>query len=939
MTAYASDPILIPCKGCLVKVEGSEIARVIEIRRDSGRCDLKLRMRNGAVSWSDLEELRSGFSVGHEVEYVADRFRGQGFGTGVVQATRTLGGFDQVCIQFQETGATCWLPYETVRLVAPVETRLLKGDCGQYADHAERFRLRVLSKMLETWDANTGAFGRLDIDPLPHQLHVARKVVTSGAPGWLLADDVGLGKTIEVGLILHALNKRGRGRRVLIVCPASLTQQWQDEMMRKFERTFEIYGSNFSPDTPEMLRARDSVIVSIDVAKRDNHSTIFAEGGGWDVIVFDEAHHLGRSETGERTERFRLAERLRLLSPLLLLLTATPHQGKTGRFAALLELARPDMVREIGMIAMEPQVVGDIVIRNYKPDVTDAKGELIFRGHDTQRIMVTPSPEMIAFDRNLRAYLKRGYGIAQASGAGRAIGFVMTTYRKLSSSSLEAIRRALHRRLMRLRNEAIGEGERTSVEDYLTADDLDRDLPLDELKKAFEQAAFFADEPEMVANLVRQADALRGHDAKLTMFLDDVVAPLVICGEALLIFTEYRATQDYLAGAIIARFSEVNKVGLINGSMTSKEKMSVVKAFNAGETQVTVSTEAGAEGLNMQERCHILVNYDLPWNPSRLVQRIGRLYRYGQEKRVQVINLQVDDGFDNHAISMMLERVDAIARDLSAVIEENREALEAQIVGELLSRIDMEDILARAGSVPAERTRDEIDRATQVARDAQEIEMDLLQYADRHHGTAQSGLDGSHMMAFAVGMAPHLGIAVRSLSRDGEVLEIELPEKLVDSLPRFGRRRVLRLTSSPTRARRSEDLEPLDFDNPLVRRMAEEARKRKFDGLMADAKLDIGGSGLCVYLLRWQDLAGTLLEEEIVPVITSAAEHARILPVEKLGSLLLNPWPSTINPRRDKVEISRDAMRDALITHWRAGARINRFPGAESAFAAAHGSQ
>ena len=927
---------LTPCAGCMVRdpQNPKRIIRVMKAKSNGNRVEVETRDANGKISLYPIAALTSGFQVGHEVECSTLGIGAGSQGTGTILATRRLGGFEQVSVQFHETGETRWLPYETVRLVAPVQSRLTRGDYGREPDHAERFRLRTLSKMLETWDANTGAFGRLDIDPLPHQLHVANKVLTSGAPGWLLADDVGLGKTIEVGLILHALQRRGRGRRILIVCPASLTQQWQEEMSSKFERTFEIFGGDFKPSTPEMLRSRENVIVSIDLAKREENANLFVASSGWDAIVFDEAHHLGRSETGERTERFRLAELLRPLTPLLLLLTATPHQGKTSRFVALLTLVRPDLKREIARVGIEPRIVGDIVIRNDKSTVTDAKGELIFRGHDTQRFMVTPAPEMVAFDRDLRAYLKRGYGIAQASGGGRAIGFVMTTYRKLASSSLEAIRVALRRRLARLREDE--DRVPGSVEDFLTAEDIDRDVPLSDLKEAFERAAFFTDEEEMVKNLVQQADALSRHDRKLDTFLDKVVAPLIERGEPLLIFTEYRATQDYLARTLAARFGDLNAIGLINGSMSVKEKSAAVKAFNAGSKIITISTEAGAEGLNMQERCHILVNYDLPWNPSRLVQRIGRLYRYGQRKRVQVLNLQVDDGFDNKAISMMLERVNAIAKDLSAVIEENRETLEAQIVGELLSNIDMEAILDQAGMAPPERTREAIDAAANRAVEAREIEMDLLRFADRHHVSMLGGMDAQHMMAFVVGMAHQMGITIRYQSRDREVIEMEIPEDLAARVSSSGRRRVLRMTSSPSRARR-DDIEPLDFDNTLVREMVKVARARTFDGLMARTGVVIEADAVGVHVLRWQDKIGKLLEEEVVAVGMNGKKSAHIVAPTDFNAKLLESWSSINDSEVSAVDIDLTHTRTVLDSHWQLGSGENRFPGAESVFAAVRG--
>ena len=921
------------CTNCLVKAPNGELAKVADTQRSKGTASVRIQFRNGNSHWEKPERLRSGFAIGAEVEHVPTSRVNDGLGTGQVQAIRNLGGFEQLNVQFHDSGETRWLPFERLKIVFPVEKRLAQGNCGSHDDHAERFRLRVLSKMLEAWDANTGAFGRLDIDPLPHQLHVAKKVVTSGSPNWLIADDVGLGKTIEVGLILHALSQRNRCRRVLIVCPASLVRQWKEEMSIKFDRSFEIYGQNIMPDSPEELKNRDSIIVSIDLAKREKHLEMFAGAGTWDVIVFDEAHHLGRSDSGERTERFRLAELLRPLTPSLLLLTATPHQGKTGRFAALLELVRPDLKPEISMLQLNPEIVGKIVIRNQKPTVTDAEGNLIFRGHDTQRIQITPTPEMRDFDIALRRYLRRGYGISQKGKAGRAIGFVMTTYRKLASSSLEAIRTALKRRLIRLQDQEEF-GHTGSVEDFLTNDDVDQHDNLNDLKAAFDHASFFDDEYDMVANLVKQAEILTGQDSKLNEFLSTIVGPLQEQNEPLLIFTEYRATQTYLHDAISNQFPDIGKIGLIHGSMKIEEKMESVASFNDGKTSVLISTEAGAEGLNMHKACHVLVNYDLPWNPSRLVQRIGRLYRYGQTKRVQVINVQVDDGFDNTAIGMMLERVEAIANDLSEVIDENREALEAQIVGELLSRIDIAEILERAATTSIERTREEMERAAEAAKDAQKIEMELLQFAEHHQGPVQGGLDGRHMMSFAEGMAAHLGITVSGYTHNNRVLEVVLPSNLVSRFPEFGRRSVLRLTATPSLARSLNNVWPLDFENRLLTEMVKAARDRSFDGMMASTEKLVDADGMCVYLLRWQSDDGELLEEEIVPVVFDGDEQMAILPTDTLGESLLQPFISADLPNTRQTNIERAALRRVLRGHWRKFSTPNRLPGAESAFAA-----
>ncbi len=878
----------IPVLHCVVRTNGGEVGKVIGLRPERTPSEVHLTISDGRKVWCAIEEVRSGFSVGMQVEHTPHREIRGGFGVGMVVQVRSIAGADQVLVQFAESGETRWLPFQALRFVMPVEKRLELGKLGKHADHAERFRLRVLAKALESWDANTGAFGRLDIDPLPHQLHVAQKVVTSGEPNWLIADDVGLGKTIEVGLILHALTQRNRCRRVLIVCPAGLVQQWKDEMRVKFDRAFEIYGRNFMPEYPNELRQRDNVIVSLDLAKRKEHRDLFCAAGGWDVIVFDEAHRLGRSETGARTERYRLAEALRRLTPSLLFLTATPHQGKSRRFAALLDLIRPDLREKIATLDANPEVVGEIVIRNRKTKVTDAQGSPIFRGHDTQRVMIAPSDQMNAFDGELQRYLRRGYNVgAMGGGQGRAIGFVMTTYRKLASSSIAAIERALNLRCDRLMNETAIAGPAQSIEALLDSGDLEGADNLSDLRELYDHRAFFEDEVKQVERLVTLADAAKPHDEKLRCFLNDVARPLLDRGKSLLVFTEYRATQAYLAKALEAANAEAGQVALIHGSMSLEQKLENVERFNEREASILVSTEAGGEGLNLHQSCHVMVNFDLPWNPSRLVQRIGRLYRYGQTQRVQVINLQADDGFDNQAINLMLDRVATIARDMAAVAPENHEALATDILGELLSNIDMEAILERAQTLSIELTEGEIAAAIKSAREARRIEQDILQYADSHTGPVAGGLDSRHMLAFAEGMLPHLGARVRSQLRGGRVLEVELPEGLVGRFSEFGRRQIISVSADPSLARRLRDVFPLDFEGGLVRLMVDAAKSRRFDGLYAAATGDPGFAALGVYHLRWQDLEGQLLEDELVPIAIDTEGGDSRLSDDAFGVLLL----------------------------------------------------
>lgn len=888
-----------PVVGCWVRDDEQREGVVVELRQEHETTWLKFQWGPSSTAWMPAIKLRSGFRPGFHVEHVPPTATARSLGVGVVQATRQLAGCDQVLVQFFETGHSLWLPFQVLRRVKPIENRLPRQETGPYEDHAERFRLRALAYALQAWDQNTGALGRLDIDPLPHQIHVAHQVVSSGNPNWLVADDVGLGKTIEVGLILHALAQRNQCRRVLIVCPAGLVRQWQDEMRFKFDQIFEIYGLDFFVNDVAHWRLREKVIVSLDLAKRDDHRDLLRAAGTWDVVIFDEAHRLGRDEQGKRNLRYRLAEDLRRLTPALLLLTATPHQGKTARFTALLELVRPDLVDEFRTLEANPEVVADVVIRNVKTKVTDARGQPIFNGHDTHRVRIKPSEATRQFAAALERYLKHGYAVSARSGnRGIAIGFVMTTYRKLASSSIAAIASALERRLERLSREVDGSDDTRSIERLVDEGAFEsNDDPIAQ-GELFDQRAFFEDEAAMIIELLDVARTARADDEKLERFLAEVVRPLIESGENLLVFTEYRATQTYLADAIEMAVPDAGEPGLINGSMSLDDKIGQVSRFSAGETRVLVSTEAGGEGLNLQQSCHVMVNYDLPWNPSRLVQRLGRLYRYGQTRRVVVFNLMTEDSFDNKAIALMLERVETIARDIAAVQPGLRDTIEADVLGNLLDGVDLESILENATEMRMELTEAQVDDAIARAKEARQLQDEILSYASSYEAEGRStGVDSRHVRSFVEAMLPRAGVRIRNRLHGARAIEVQLPEDQVGLYPELGRRRVVALSFDRQLARERTDLFPVDFDSSLVKGLVAMARDRRFDGLYAGTATPATDHWFGFFFLRWQDLRGAPLDDELMMIRVDAHGRARRLTPDELGRLLLEPLDTAPPPK------------------------------------------
>ena len=864
---------------------------VREVKPEHNPEFILVKRKDQTKEWIKLKNARNGFSVGNFIVHQPPLGTTPSLGFGIILLLREELGLIQALVQFAESGEIRWVDWRTLAQAHPVEARISHRRIGSFPNHAERFRLRTLAKSLKIWDTNTGALGRLDIDPLPHQLDVARKVVSAPQARWLLADDVGLGKTIEVGLILHALEQRNRCRRILIVCPASLTRQWKEEMRFKFSRMFEIFNRDFTPEFTDEMLLRERVIISLDLAKRKDHLSMLLQAGTWDVIIFDEAHRLGRGEDGMQTDRYKLAKALQDRTASMLLLTATPHQGKRKRFEALLELVRPDLKNEIRTIEMNPEIVKDIIIRNKKARITDADGNILFRGHDTKRYQSSKNEVMTEADDALTQYLRKGYRAihnTQDKAVGRAIGFVMTTYRKLASSSIAAIEVALERRL-----EKLVAGNQSESADLNFDDDVEGDDDLAEKEILVSTPKFFDDEVTQLSNVIRLVKKARHRDNKLDKFIEDIAKPIISNGENVLIFTEYRATQTYLEEEIQCSIPRVNGVELINGSMNLDQKMDSVFRFNERKSQVLISTEAGGEGLNLQKSCHLMVNYDLPWNPSRLVQRIGRLYRYGQMKRVTVLNLHSDDNFDSRALSLMFQRVDTIAEDMAAVDHSDSKVMKADILGELLSHLDMESILESSETLTIEETEVRIESAIQEAKDARSDEEEMLQFSSDFDTRIIGGFDYRHIVGFVEGMCNVLDIKVRAKLHNGKTLEIVLPAELVGQWPEFRNRNIVRLTVDHDRAQRTSELVPMDLECTFIAYLISVSQDRiGFDGLYAESPNQSLGDLLSLHQVRWQGIAGEILEEELVAVVMHDNKCKR-LNHQSFSKILLDSWESS----------------------------------------------
>jgi len=836
---------------------------VVATKKNKDSVDVNVKWHGGTeTTWVTLSDLKCDFRVNMDVQDVPNSRTRESYGEGVVLTTRCLGDREQVLVDFPELGRQIWLPYERLRQIKNVKHRFSVGDKGP-ENGAELFRLKSLAYAIELWNENTGSLSSLEIDPLPHQIHLVHHILASGNLNWLIADDVGLGKTIEAGMLMAALKQRGSLRRVLLITPAGLTKQWQEELHHKFKLdNFQIYGEDFTVNEARHWKMYDYVIGSIDRFKEEKHLESLMNAEPWDLIVFDEGHRLTRRQYGQKLEssqRFDLAAALRKKTDALVLLTATPHQGMQDKFSALLELLHPERKEEINTLALNPEILSNMVFRNHKADVTDSAGNFIFKGKLTKALRVTASTEALNFDKLLQDYLKKGYAAGKELGIrGNTIGFVMTIYRKLAASSIAAIQVSLERRKERLQ----GQLEKEVYE--INAENDQRYAGEWEEKFRTDAQEFFAGELQLLDGLLNEAKNLRANDAKIQLFLKELVEKIVVDNpkEKILIFTEYRSTQDYLKAALQQHFGR-DSVELINGSMDHSDRKKAISHFE-DKGQFLISTEAGGEGINLQDQCHIMINYDLPWNPMRLVQRIGRLYRYGQAKKVVVFNMHSPGTVDEQIMELMYNRIEQVVSDLSTIGDEFNENLQDDILGEIAELVDVKQILTDATVKGIERTQKSIDDALLLAKESTIKQRELFENAasfNPKENQQELKLSKAHISAFVLGMCRQLAIEVMQTTHEGKVLQIKLPENIQQDLS--VKRAIFKVTLDRALAAKNSELQMLDLDSFIMKYLLAKAKSYDFMGHTAVIKTEaIQGKALMTSLLRWQNEQGNRLRQE-----------------------------------------------------------------------------
>ena len=507
------------------------------------------------------------------------------------------------------------------------------------------------------------------IEPLPHQISAVYQEMLSRLPlRYILADDPGAGKTIMTGLLLKELMVRGDLKRCLIVSPGSLSEQWQDELYSKFHLKFEILTNDRfeSAVSGNIFAETNLCITRLDKLSRNEALQEKLRATEWDLIVVDEAHKMSASVWGgevKYTKRFMLGRLLSEITRHFLLLTATPHNGKEEDFHLFMSLIDQDRFEGAARSSSQAVDVSDVMRRLVKEDLLKFDGTPLFPERRAYTVNYDLSPREAKLYHAVTEYVQEEFNRADqlTSDHRSTVGFALTILQRRLASSPEAIYQSLRRRRERLEHRLNEERLGRRAEEYqakirFDADYDDDDYSSSEIEQEEENVADQASasttirELEAEINILKSLEQLAnevrtsGEDRKwdeLSMLLQDNSCMFGPDGqrEKLIIFTEHRDTLRYLTDKIQTLFGDPDVVVTIHGGMLRDERRKVEARFRQDkEVRILIATDAAGEGINLQ-RAHLMINYDLPWNPNRLEQRFGRIHRIGQTEVCHLWNL------------------------------------------------------------------------------------------------------------------------------------------------------------------------------------------------------------------------------------------------------------------------------------------------------------
>lgn len=630
----------------------------------------------------------------------------------------------------------------------------LGGRTGPAAQVVLRMLAETITSVNDAW----GVFSPSRIDLYPHQLWVCKKVTERWPVRWVVADDVGLGKTIEAGLILWRLFRLGLVRRLLILCPASLVSQWQERLFGMFDIRTALYDPEQDKGRVDFWKLNPHVVASFHTLRDDRggrHERMITTDS-WDLIIVDEAHHLNFDEAAGMTLAHRLIKKLNDAGQLqsLIFFTGTPHRGKHFGFLALMSLVRPDLFDPRKPIAGQLPLLPQALIRNNKYHVTNLRGERVFRRPEIATTPYQYSEAESTFYQMMTQFIASGraYATHLDGSQGRAVMLVLIALQKLASSSVAAVRSALQKRLAKMRqlSSAVQQSQgrnpvQTNRLDEL-ADDADSvNLVVeDEILKL--TLDLMENECERLTELIDAADRVTAETK-----VETIVATIrqLADNEPVLLFTEYKVTQALIISVLWREFGEksatfINGDDALSGVRTPsgmlrdlREMRQAAKdRFNSGAVRFLVSTEAAGEGIDLQERCSRLIHVDLPWNPMRLHQRVGRLNRIGQRETVKVMLFQNPDTVESRIWALLNEKLERITHSINAVTEEPEDM--HQLVLGIAGPSILDVVFSQADTAPRAKLQEWFDQHTgqMGGEDSVRVVQDLIGHA-QHFDFAQ----------------------------------------------------------------------------------------------------------------------------------------------------------------------------------------------------------
>lgn len=554
---------------------------------------------------------------------------------------------------------------------------------------------KVQAALIESINNKWGVFSRSSIDLLPHQLWVCNQVLKEWPVRYLVADDVGLGKTVEAGLIIWGLKEARKIQRILILTPAPLTYQWQERMSIQFDLNFNVYTSANGQGNVNYWQTNNMVIVSAPTMQLkhnekqiDRQNKLF-EADPWDLVIVDEAHHMNAENTQGSTLQYQLFDNLQKAGKVIstVFFTGTPHRGFDYGFWMLMKLIAPKEFDPGLKPSEQYSKLAKYFIRNNKENTVDMNGNKLFKPIHQHPQTFSYTKEEAEFYAKMTEFISSGKAYAQSLSAKEIsqVQLVLIALQKLASSSICAVKGALITRrnnLLSITNAA--DSDLTAASDFFDAMNSEED----EVPKKQKELTFFLMEDEIknLEELISLGDKVK-HESRIDKIID--ILKNDFPNENVLFFTEYKKTQSLLMSELMKNWGE-NCVTFINGDGYLPEVLMpdgsikrfdvnryvAAREFNEGQKRFLISTEAAGEGIDLQKSCHILIHADLPWNPMRLHQRVGRLNRYGQTQAVDVITLRNPDTVESMLWTKLEQKIDKIQKTFSAGMEDPEDMMQ-----------------------------------------------------------------------------------------------------------------------------------------------------------------------------------------------------------------------------------------------------------------------